>query len=63
MSNTLYAKVRIKVRVCGLFLLLDPNTNTLLSFFSEKNSSEVTSSKGWMSFFLVNFWASGRRRE
>lgn len=33
------------------------------SFFSEKNSREEASSKGWMGFFFVNFLASGCRRE
>ena len=33
----------------------------LASFFSEKNSSEEASSKGWISFFLVNFRARGIR--
>lgn len=36
-----------------------PKTSREASFFSEKNSSEVASSKGWMAFFLVNFLASG----
>ena len=31
------------------------------SFFSEKNSREVASSNGWISFFLVNFLARGMR--
>ena len=33
------------------------------SFFCEKNSREVASSKGWMAFFLVNFTAFGFLRE
>ncbi len=36
-----------------------PNTKIEASFFSEKNSREEASSKGWISFFLENFLASG----
>lgn len=49
------------VRVCGRFLELLPKTMREASFFSEKNSSEAGSSKGWMAFFLVNFLARGTR--
>lgn len=31
------------------------------SFFSEKNSRDAASSKGWTAFFFVNFLASGIR--
>jgi hypothetical protein len=34
-----------------------------LSFFCEKNSREVASSKGCIAFFLVNFMAFGFLRE
>jgi hypothetical protein len=44
-------------------LLEDPKTSSEASFFSLKNSREAASSKGWISFFLVNFWARGRRSE
>jgi len=46
---------------CGRFLEEEPKTRMEASFFSEKNSSEEASSKGWISFFLVNFLASGMR--
>jgi len=62
MSRTLWPKVRVRVRACGRFLLLEPKTRMEASFFSEKNSSEEASSKGWMGFFFVNFLASGWRR-
>jgi hypothetical protein len=41
-------------------LLELPKTSNEASFFSEKNSREEGSSKGWMSFFLVNFLDRGR---
>jgi hypothetical protein len=44
-------------------LLLDPKTSSEASFFSLKNSSDAASSNGWISFFFVNFCASGRRSE
>jgi len=47
----------------GRFFCVLPKTSRLASFFSEKNSSDEASSKGWMGFFLVNFFASGRRSE
>jgi hypothetical protein len=46
MSNTLYANVLTHVRVCGRFFEDDPKIRILASFFSEKNSREVASSKG-----------------
>ena len=61
-SNTLWSKNLTKVTVCGRFLECEPNTIKLQSFFSAKNSSDEGSSKGWMSFFFVNFWARGRLR-
>lgn len=50
------------VRVCGRFLDELPKTRMPASFFSEKNSSELASSNGWIVFFFVNFLASGCRR-
>lgn len=47
--------------VCGRFLLEEPKTRIEASFFSEKNSREAESSKGWTAFFFVNFLASGMR--
>jgi hypothetical protein len=61
MSRTLCANVRTRVIACGRFLDDEPNTRIEASFFSLKNSSEEASSKGWISFFLVNFLASGIR--
>lgn len=49
------------VRQWGLFFEELPKTRKEASFFSEKNSSEEASSKGWMGFFLVNFLAKGWR--
>lgn len=63
MSRTRWPKVRTRVRQWGRFLEELPKTSREASFFSEKNSSEVASSKGWMAFFLVNFLASGCRSE
>jgi hypothetical protein len=45
----------------GRFLDVEPNTRIEASFFSLKNSSDDASSKGWILFFLVNFFASGTR--
>lgn len=61
MSRILPPNVRAKVRQWGRFLELLPKTRKDASFFSEKNSSDEASSKGWMAFFLVNFLASGWR--
>jgi hypothetical protein len=47
--------------VWGRFLDDEPNTRIEASFFSLKNSSDEASSKGWISFFFVNFLASGIR--
>jgi hypothetical protein len=63
MSRTRWPKVRTRVRQWGRFLEELPNTIREASFFSEKNSSELASSKGWIAFFLVNFLASGCRSE
>jgi hypothetical protein len=63
MSSTRWPKVRTRVRQWGRFLEELPNTIREASFFSEKNSSELASSKGWMAFFFVNFLASGWRSE
>lgn len=49
------------VRQWGRFLDEEPNTRKEASFFSEKNSSDEASSKGWMGFFFVNFLARGWR--
>jgi hypothetical protein len=46
---------------CGRFLDVEPKTRSEASFFSLKNSRDDGSSKGWISFFLVNFLASGIR--
>lgn len=60
-SRTLYPNVLVNVRECGLFFDEEPKTRIEASFFSEKNSREVASSKGWMGFFFVNFLARGMR--
>jgi hypothetical protein len=41
-------------------LLCRERTRSEVSFFCEKNSSELASSKGWMSFFLVKRSTKGR---
>lgn len=51
---------RMTLSLCTFFELL-PKQSIEESFFSAKNSSDAADSKGWMSFFLVNFLLSGRR--
>lgn len=62
MSKSWYPNVRIQVRLLGRFLLDDEKTSRDVSFFSEKNSNEDTSSKGLISFFLLNRLPSGSLR-
>jgi hypothetical protein len=43
----------------GRFFEEEPKISMEASFFSLKNSRDAASSKGWIAFFFVNFFARG----
>src|SRR5882672_8481920 len=58
-SNTRPSKVLANTSPSGLFFVLCPRTNRLVSFFCAQNSSEEASSKGRTKFFLEKEIAFG----
>ena len=54
--------MRVKIRSFGRFFECNPVRNRLASFLPAKNSSEVASSNGWISFLREKLMALGRLR-
>ena len=53
----------MNVRLWGRFFECEAKRRREVSFLLEKNSRGVTSSKGWIVFFLVNLRVCGFLRE